>query len=142
MAIFALMVRTLQIARGVKDKALSDNILKDGVDAALTLATAPLSVSGKPYRAGARANKDRVVDGRDDAFRKGPIRTGCAGLDAAPPTREVCFRAKGRSPGAVRARVFMCEINSSFYPAALFFFLSQNLRSLGGKRCRIRFASA
>jgi TetR/AcrR family transcriptional regulator, transcriptional repressor for nem operon len=38
MAIYAIMVGTLQLARAVNDKGLSDEILKSGVDVALALA--------------------------------------------------------------------------------------------------------
>lgn len=41
MAIFGLMVGTLQIARSVNDRELSDRILEGGVDAALRLAKDP-----------------------------------------------------------------------------------------------------
>jgi hypothetical protein len=40
-AIFALLVGTMQIARAVANAALAQKILADAVDAALTLAAAP-----------------------------------------------------------------------------------------------------
>ncbi len=41
MAIFSLMVGSLQIARAVSDKALAEDILEDGIEAALLLARGP-----------------------------------------------------------------------------------------------------
>lgn len=58
LALFGLLVGTLQIARAIPDPALANNVLKQGIEAAMSLAGAPVK---KPAAKAARKPAKRSI---------------------------------------------------------------------------------